>query len=103
MCVKKFVPAGAQVIQPRITSGCGAEAVLGTFAVACKAHLAVQALPGQSVKFILPEFLLPVAGDQFNHVGVRDVAQVVIRLDKVIAGVQVAVVLNRQSAAACLH
>ena len=67
-----------------------------------EAHIAVQAILRQRVELVASEFQLLIRGDQFNHVRLIDVAQLVLRLHEVIARIQIAVVLQRQRRAARL-
>ncbi len=78
------------------------KAILGAFAVAGETHITLQAILGQAVQLILAELQLLGRGDHFKHVFLLDVSQMVIGFYKVIAGVEVAIVLDGQSLAAGL-
>ena len=74
----------------------GGEAVLRAAAVAGEAHGAIQAEAGQGVAFVLAELLLLRRCDELEHVRHLDVAEQVVGLDIVVAGVEIAVVLERE-------
>ena len=104
--VEEVFEAGAQVIQARFTiwgwphSGVRSdEAVLGTFAVAGETHVAIQAVLGQAIQLVLAKLQLLGRGDHLDHVLLLDVAQKVVGFDEMVAGVEVAVVLDGQALA----
>ena len=69
------------------------EAVLGTFAPAGKEEFALLTLPGEPQPLCLPEGDLLGAIHELPQWGLGDVAETIARIDKVIAAVEIAVVL----------
>jgi len=100
--VEEALVTGAQVVQPGFAIRGLDEAVFGTFAMASKTHIAVQAVLRQVFAFIQPEPGLVLGADHLQHVLLPDVAQQVIRLDEVVTGIQVAIVLECQAVTASL-
>ena len=100
--VEERLEPGAQVVQPRLTIRRHDEAILRTFAVTGEAHVAFPAVTRQRIPLVLAEFELLGRGHQLDHVSCPDVAQQVVGLDKVVARVQIAVVLDGQPRAAGL-
>src|SRR5262245_30615758 len=92
--------ASAEIVQPRFAVGGRQETVFRAAAVAGKAHLAASALRRQAVELGPAEARLLRRADQVGHVRLTDVAEPVLGLDEVIAGVEIAVVLERQRRAA---
>ena len=100
--VEEQLETGTQVIKPRIAVGGHEEAVLRALAVAGKAHVAFAAEIRQRVALVQAELQLLRRSEHLEHVCVLDVAQQELWLDEMIAGIQVAVVLNGQAGAAGL-
>jgi len=98
---ERLVPL-AQVVEARVPCWCVDEAVPGAAAVAGEPDVALEAVSGKGVAFRTPEGLLFLGCDEFEHRCFGDVAQQVVRLDVVVACVQVAVVFHRQGKAAGL-
>ena len=96
-----FVPL-AQVVEAVLATWGFGKAVFGAAAVAGEAVVAFDAVLGQRVLFVLTELGLLRAGDHVADALLVDVAQAIIRIDEVVAGVQVAVVLDDQRLAAGL-
>src|SRR6476620_2883611 len=101
--VEELQVAGAQVVQPRLTVRGQGEAVLGASAVAGEPHVAGAAVRLQRVALGLAEGHLLGGGDQLEQVPGADVAEQVVRLDEVVARVEVPVVLERDRRAAGLR
>ena len=101
--VEEVLEAGAQVVQPRIAVGRLDEPVLGAAAVAREPHVALPAVARERVALVEPELPLLVRGDELEHVPLADVPELVPRLDEVVAGVDVARVLEREREAAGLR
>lgn len=68
----ELLVSGAQVIQPRLSIGRRSKAVLGTAAVAGKAHIAFAAVAREPRLLITSEFALLLRGDQVGHVVLAD-------------------------------
>ena len=90
---KRFV-ARTQVVQSELAIRCCEKSVLGTFPVAGKAHVAFSTDKRQRVQLVSAEFSLLLGADQVAHVFLEDVTQKKPRLDKVVARVQIAVMLE---------
>ena len=71
---------------------CG-NAVLGATSVAQWKHLARQALGRQSLFLVLTKLHLSGAEYQFVKTGLHNVAQTIVRINIVITGVKIAIVL----------
>ena len=84
----------AEVVESRLAVVGGAEAVLGTAAVAGEEPLAGAALCGQAFQFGAPEVMLALAIHHCSDALAMDVAQEVLWEDEVVAGIDVAVVLD---------
>ncbi len=97
---EKGFEARAQVIQPRFTVGREVGAIFGTAAVAGKQDGAFAAITRQGRFFIQSKSALLLAAHQFDHGSFENIAQAVRRLNEMVAGIQVAVMLHcqRQSA-----
>ena len=93
--MKECLVTGAQIVQAGLTIRGVDEAIFRTAAMTRDAHIAVQTILRQRVEFVAPELQLLIRRDQFNHVSLIGVAQLVLRLDEVIARIQIAVVLQR--------
>ena len=76
------------------------EPVLRASPVAEVPDLATPTLGAEGVAFMLPEASLLRLGQELHHVDFVDVAQEVVRLDEVVAGVEVAVGLQSRAEAA---
>jgi hypothetical protein len=72
---------------PGFTVRCGEKPILGTFPMAGKTHLAVAAVTRQPVQLVATEFFLPIGAGQFGHQRLKDVAQQILGLDEVVAGI----------------
>src|SRR5208337_4183127 len=96
---KEGLVAGAQVVEPVLAVGCLDEAVARALTVAGEQNRAFLAELRQRVVLALAEAELLLGRDQRLQRRVLDVAEQVIWLDVVIAGVHIAVVLHRQGPA----
>src|SRR5271166_4241840 len=92
--------AGAEVVLARFAVLEQREAVLRTAAAAEEAHVAFSALSGQRVAFVVAELAHLRRGDEIDQRRRRDVAELLPRLDEMIAGVEIAVVFERRPIAA---
>ena len=93
---------GAKIIQSRLARGGGHEAMLGAAAVAGEAHGAGAALLGQGVVLVIAELHLLRAIDGVLQRVRHDVADLVLRIDVMVARVEVAVMFHHQGRAAAL-
>ena len=98
--VKKSLVAFAQVIQPRLAIWRSQESIFGTLPMAGKADVAFPAIARQRIQLVLPKLKLFIRADEIDHVVLLDVAEQVLGLDKMVARVQVAVMLEGQSVTA---
>ena len=90
----------AQVIQSVLAIGSAEESMLGTFAVTRKAHVAFHAVARHRIVLVPAELLLLVGADQNAQRIFEDVAELVLRIDIVIARIEIAVVLDHRCIAA---
>ncbi len=65
--VEEQLVASAQVVQPWLTVRRMNKAVARTLAITGEQHLAIAAVLGQRIEFVLAEFALPVGGNQLYH------------------------------------
>ena len=91
---------GTKVGEIGFARGGAEETVLGATTVAEAKKFAVSALTRQRIAFILTEFFLKIGLNQFDKRRLGDVAEAVVRIHVVVAGVEVAVVFEREGAAA---
>src|SRR5690348_3734135 len=98
--VEEHFVSGAQVIQAGFAVGSANEAMLGTFTVAGKAHVAFAAVARKGIALIEAELHLLRRGDHRCQRILHDVAEPVFRIDKVIARVEIAIVLHGHGGAA---
>ena len=89
--LEEFPVAGAQVVQSGFAVGSMCKAVFRTFTVAGKEELTFLALAGEGVLFHLSELHLAFAVHHFHQCLFMNVAQLVFRKYKVVAGIYVAV------------
>ena len=94
--MEEILEADAQEIQAWFTRRGLDEAVLRTAPVAGEANVAVEAVLRQLVALVEPELHLLLRRDELEHVLFLDVAEAEPRLDEMIAGVEVASVLERE-------
>ena len=100
--MEEALEARAQVVQARLAVRCFGEAVLGAAAMASEADVAFTTVGREGFALVKPELLLLLREDQVDEVPLGDVAEQVARLDEVIAGLDVSVVLEGQRQAAGL-
>ena len=74
--------------------------MLGAFTVAGITYFALAAVVGECVAFILAELALEFRADHVAQRLVQDISQLVLRIDVVIAGVDIPVVFHRHGGAA---
>lgn len=84
----------------RLTVARPREAILRTATVAQRSDGAAFALGRQRVELVLAELALLGRCDELQHMPAVNVAQPITRLDEVIAGVEIAVVLQHRAVAA---
>jgi hypothetical protein len=100
--VEEVLIARAEVVEPRLALRCRDEAVLRATAVAGEADVAVEAVLRQRLALVESELPLLRRAHQLEHVRHLDVAELVPGLDEVVAGVEVAGVLECEREAAGL-
>ena len=98
--VPELQQSTAQVVQPGFAVVCADQAVLGAFAIAGERICAFPALSGKGVELVEAEFLLLLGEDHSRTGSLHDVAELVFGIDVVIAGIQAAIVLQRDAFAA---
>jgi hypothetical protein len=92
MSEKGFV-SGTQVIEPGFAVGSVEEAVLGTLAMTGEPDLAFPAVAGQRVALVPTKLNLLRGCKQLDKVSLSNVAELILRLHEVVAGIEVTVVL----------
>ena len=98
--VEEAAVAGAEVVEARLAVGGLEETVLGAAAVAGESHLAASAVVGKGVAFGGAELALLGAVDHFGKRLLAKVAELVLRVNEVVAAVEIAVVLDGEGVAA---
>ena len=98
--IKKGAIAGAKIIQTALAGRRLNKAVLGTAAIADKAHFAVAAVLRQGIALCLAELMLFVHHHNLGQRNIHDIAEFVIRLDIMVAGIDIAIVFHRHRQAA---
>src|SRR5919202_2670508 len=93
---------GAQIVQAGLAVGCVEYAVLGAAAVADEANFTLTAVARQRLALGEAELPLPVGADHLDQRNILEIAELVVRLDEMIAGVDIAIVLHRERRAARL-
>ena len=94
--VEEGLEARALVVEAGFAVGIVGEPVLRAAAVTGEPHVALLAEAWQRVALVAPELPLLRRGDQLDHVRVLDVAELERRLHEVVAGIEVARVLDRE-------
>src|SRR5205823_2339891 len=89
-----MLQARAKIVEPLFAVRCFDEAILRATAVAHAQDFALAAVARQARPLILAEFPLPRILDHFRQGLFVDIADLVLRLDVMIAGVEVAVMLG---------
>jgi hypothetical protein len=92
--------AGAKVVLAWLAVTRECEPVLRTSAVAQRPDLTTLALRGKRIALVVSELALFGRGYKLQHVGLVNIAEPITRLDEVIAGVKVAIMLQRRAVAA---
>jgi hypothetical protein len=101
MVEEQFV-ASAEVIESRFTFRRGNNPVLGAFAVASKAHVALAAIARKRDSLVEPELFLRSGVHQQRERLFHDVAEPVFRKHEVVVGIEIAFVLHGHGCAASL-
>ena len=94
--MEEFLVGRAEVIETGFSLRCRHKAVLRTFSIACEAHIAMAAKSGQRITFCTAKLLLLVRLNQRCKRIIHNVAELVLGIDIMIAGIHVAVVLEHQ-------
>lgn len=97
---EEFLVAGAEIIQPRFAARGAQKAVLGALAVTGESHRALATVARQHRRFGRAEGFLLRRVDHPGERGVEQVAQLVARVNVVIATEDVTIVFDRERAAA---
>ena len=87
--LEKGLVSLAQIVQSSLPPGRLDEPVLGTPAMAGETNLALTAVTGQQVQFILAELVLFGRGNHFDHRDFIDVTQEMVRGNEVVAGIHI--------------
>ena len=95
---EEFLVGGAEVVESPLAVGCPGEAVLWALPIAGESHFAVAAVLWQPVALGVAEVSGHGAVGQFTEGGVHQVAQLVVGIDVVVAGVNVSVMLHGEGA-----
>ena len=95
--------AGAKIVQSCFSIRSFNKSIARTFAIAGELYLALSAIARQRILFGIPEVSLLRRRDQFYQVLLLDIAQEELRLNKVVARIEVTVMLQRQGIAAGLR
>lgn len=91
----------AQIVETGLSIGCDGETIFRTLAVAKMQPPTAAALSGQRVALVLSEFLLLGAVHHFKDSLSSDIPKPILRENKVIAGIEVSIVLYDGSMATC--
>lgn len=100
--VEEVLVPSTKVVQPRLAIRRRHEPVLGAFPVAGKADFALTTVLRQGIGFVAAELPLLRTGDHVGKGLAQHVAQLVLRVDVVVAGVEIPIVLDGQCDAALL-
>ena len=99
--IEELSITGTQIVQPGVPVRSLQKAVFGAFAIAGMPDLAVQTILWERIELGLAKLLLPTGIDEvFQRYDIQ-VPQEILGLHKVVATIDIAVVLHRQRAAAC--
>ena len=88
-----------QVIQAGLAIGCVFESVPRAFALARKQNVALATCPRQRVVLVPTKLDLLLGSNERRHLGLRDVAQQIVGVDEVVAGIEIPVVLEGEGVA----
>ena len=99
--MKKNFPTSTEIIHTRFSSGSGQETVLVTFPSASKQHVAFTAYLREGITLILSKLILPLRICKLGNFFFHDIAQKVVWLYKMIARVEVTIVLQSKPNATC--
>ena len=99
---EKLFQARAKIVKTLFAVGCPGKPVLWTPAIARLQDLAIPAVLGQSVPLLASEFALRRVLQYFHERCFENVPDAVLRIDKMIAGVEISVMLDDHDIAAGL-
>ncbi len=99
---KDATVGGAEVVETRFAIGSCAEAILGAASIAGKAPFALAALVGQTIALGCTECVLAGAVHHGSNAVLMDIAKTVVGEDKMVATIDIAVVLDDGGMAAGL-
>ena len=92
--VEESFVSSTKIIETRLSGGGFDKPVFGTFTMAGEAYITIQAVLRQGITLIQPKPGLLIRANHLEHMLVFDVAEQVVRLDEMVAGVQVTIVLE---------
>ena len=90
---EKGLVTGAQIVQSRFTLRSRHKPVLGTLPLAGEPDLTFTARVGKAFQLVAAEGALRLRGHQLQHVSLLDIAEKIIGLHEMIAGIKIAVML----------
>ncbi len=99
---EEYLQPGAEIVESGFAVGGFDDAVFRAAAVAHAQHFALAAVFGQARPFVLAEFSLFRIFDHFSQRAVMNVADLKLRLNVVVTGIKIAVVLDDRDVAAGL-
>ncbi len=99
---EKLFQSRAKIVKTRFAVGCAGKSVLWTAAIARAQDLALPAVSGQSVALNTSEVALRLALQYFGERGFDDVPDAMLLVDKMIARVEISVMLDDDDIAAGL-
>ena len=99
---EKLFQTRAKIVKPRFAVGCAGKSVLWTSAIARAQDLALPAVSGDSVALDTSEVALRRVLQYFRERGFEDVPDAMLLVDKMIAGVEISVMLDDDDIAAGL-
>jgi len=99
VCVKRF-QAAVKVVEPRLARRCAKDPVFGALPPTVAQIGAIAAVTGQRFGLGISEFHLPPEQDDVAQAVLMNIADLVLRIDQMIAGIDPAVVLQSHGLAA---
>jgi hypothetical protein len=97
---EKQLQARTEIVLTGLAVARECEPVLWTAAIAKRSDLATLALRSERIALVISELALFGRGDELQHVSLVNISQLITRFDEMIAGVEIAVVLQGRSVAA---
>lgn len=97
---EKGLVSFTEVIQPGLTIRSFKETVLGAFAITDREEPALAAGASQGVPLVSAERALLIRCHEIDHWRCEDIAEIMVRFDKVVAGIEIAIMFQRHAEAA---